>query len=107
MAPQGLGRPPQSREEEEDEEGHRQKEQPRTGLAQAQPRAAGFMQGGNWGDTAGKPPQSRASVSHFPQTKPIPQLWGPHGLPSPFMPRVGVSVQCQGRVLGMRGLGVG
>lgn len=74
-APQGLGRTPQSgeEEEEEDEEGHRQKQQPGLGLAQAQPHAAGFMQGGNWGDTARKPPpQSQAGVPCLPQTSPSP-----------------------------------
>lgn len=85
-ASQGPGRLRQSGEKEEDEERHRQKQQPGPGLAQAQPHAAGFMQGENWGDTAGKPPQSQVGVPHFPQTSPSPSFGVPTCYPAPSCP---------------------
>lgn len=76
-APQGLGRPPRSGEKEEDEERHRQKQQPGPGLAQAQPHAAGFMQGENWGDTAGKPPKEKWVSPTFPRAAHPPAVGSP------------------------------
>lgn len=37
----------------------------------------------------------------------FPRVQDPHMLPSPFMPKVGVSVQCRGRVFSMQGRGSG
>lgn len=57
----------------------------------------------------GNPPhcQSQAGVPPPSPDQPVHQLGGPCVLPSPFMSRVGVSVQCQGQVLGMQGGGSG
>lgn len=101
----GPWRPPQSGEEEE--EGHRQKRQPGPGLAQAQPQASCKEE--IRVTLQGNPPhcQSQAGVPPPSPDQPVHQPGGPCVLPSPFMPRVGVSVQCQGQVLGMQGGGSG
>lgn len=39
--------------------------------------------------------------------QPVPRLQGPHMLPCPFTRKVGISVQCQGRMYSMQGRGSG